>query len=116
MPTQETVKAAEAVIVKFSCKVEDKVAIGLSESDLMEVPIQELDVVGFKIVSRNSGGRPTAFVARFQWSFLPTNRSVAKTPQAACPRLPFSSVLPAVLSPPVQGTPAPPTYAHRSRS
>lgn len=60
------VKKVEKSIVKISREVWDLPAVGLKEQEAMEVHIRELEAAGFKIVSRKSGGHPTAFVA--EWS------------------------------------------------
>jgi aminobenzoyl-glutamate utilization protein B len=60
------VKAVAKTIVKISREVWGLPAVGLKEQAAMEVHIRELEAAGFKIVSRKSGGHPTAFVA--EWS------------------------------------------------
>lgn len=63
---KEAVKAYEAVILRISREVWDKPAVGLKEQDAMEVHLREIEAAGFKIVSRETSGHPTAFVA--EWS------------------------------------------------
>lgn len=60
------VTSVERVILKISREVWNQPAIGLQEREAMEVHIRELETAGFTIVSRHSGGHPTAFVA--EWS------------------------------------------------
>jgi aminobenzoyl-glutamate utilization protein B len=60
------VKNIENTILKISREVWDLPAVGLKEQAAMEVHIRELERAGFKIVSRRSGGHPTAFIA--EWS------------------------------------------------
>ncbi|MDX2066292.1 MAG: amidohydrolase [Fimbriimonadaceae bacterium] len=59
------VAAERERILKISREVWAKPAIGLREQAAMEVHIKALEAAGFKIVSRNSGGHPTAFVAEW---------------------------------------------------
>ena len=61
-----TVKSAEKAILKISRQVWNKPAVGLREQEAMEVHIRELEAAGFTIISRHSGGHPTAFIA--EWS------------------------------------------------
>jgi aminobenzoyl-glutamate utilization protein B len=91
---QAAVKLFEKTIVKISREVWDKAAIGLQEHDAMEVHLRELESAGFKIVSRKSGGHPTAFVA--EWSlgmggpklgFLPEYDALPGLGNAAEPEL-----------------------------
>jgi len=60
------VKSVEKTILKISREVWNKPAVGLQEQEAMEVHIRELEGAGFTIISRHSGGHPTAFIA--QWS------------------------------------------------
>ena len=60
------VKTAQKTILRISREVWNKPAVGLQEQEAMEVHIRELEAAGFTIVSRDSGGHPTAFIA--QWS------------------------------------------------
>ncbi len=60
------VRAVEKTIVEISREVWDLPAVGLKEQEAMEVHIRELEAAGFKMMSRTSGGHPTAFVA--EWS------------------------------------------------
>ncbi|XZE18182.1 amidohydrolase [Pirellulaceae bacterium SH449] len=59
------VEKVEKTILKISREVWNKPAVGLQEQEAMEVHIRELEGAGFKIISRQSGGHPTAFIA--QW-------------------------------------------------
>ena len=60
------VKDLEKTIIKISREVWEKAAVGMHEQEAMEVHIRELTAAGFRIISRNSGGHPTAFIA--EWS------------------------------------------------
>jgi aminobenzoyl-glutamate utilization protein B len=60
------VKTVEKTILKISREVWVLPAVGLKEQEAMEVHIRELEAAGFKIVSRKSGGHPTAFVAEWE--------------------------------------------------
>lgn len=63
---KQATKAIEKTIIKISREVWNLPAVGLKEQEAMEVHIRELEAAGFKIVSRKSGGHPTAFIA--EWS------------------------------------------------
>lgn len=63
---RSAVAARREGILKISREVWAKPAVGLREQAAMEVHIRALEAAGFRIVSRNSGGHPTAFVA--EWS------------------------------------------------
>jgi aminobenzoyl-glutamate utilization protein B len=93
LAAREAVAAIRPTILKISREVWAKPAVGLKEQEAMEVHIRELQAAGFSIVSRKSGGHPTAFVA--EWSlgkggpkigFLPEYDALPGLGNAAVPR------------------------------